>query len=79
MFRRNETPRRGRPLRATRGVPGFGDLILLGIALLLIVLPPFLSDALAAGAAKADLASRPLRVVATAHPACPMHALAQKD
>jgi hypothetical protein len=52
MFHRNKTQARGKALRATRGVPGMSDLMMLAAALLLIVLPPYVSEAMAVGAAR---------------------------
>ena len=51
---------RGRRLRVTGGVPCMGDLLMLIAALLLILLPPYVADALAGAQAGADPQRAPI-------------------
>ncbi|GEM_PF-4577380 len=47
MFNRSKVTGKGRVLRVTRGVPGVTEVMLLAAALCVILLPPYLSDAMA--------------------------------
>jgi hypothetical protein len=47
MFNRSKATAGGRRLRATGGVPGMLEVLLLAAALFVILVPPYLSDAMA--------------------------------
>ena len=58
MFNRSKAKAGGRRLRATGGVPGMLEVMLLAAALFMILVPPYLNDAMAH--AGSDAAKQPV-------------------
>ena len=69
MFNRNKAKAGGRRLRATGGVPGLLEVMLLAAALFVILAPSYLSEAMAHAGSDA---AKPAVTAATANASCPI-------